>query len=281
MADANSTSSNETLTESQLAEKFPCNENAFSVWFCQAEGVWVVNDEDGNSLGDIPCYENAAKIADALKVSASVSIRHPHESLMSAATLRAEVDATTDHIADLFLASSYFWSDMNAFFEFVEREIEDQNSTDLDGIAFLVKGAKVSFFNYSKLVCKTEEALEKRCSTSGLGAEESRSGAMACMGALRAIERITEIENKGDLSMDAWWAMQDDCANAMLNAAGTPSVFMAGFISVFAEYAFTLNNSGHPALDQWKPEATMTKEEKADHRAAFTKRVEEGEKIAA
>lgn len=112
-------------------------------------------------------------------------------------------------------------------------------------------------------------------------AEESRAGAMACMDALRAIERITEIENKGDSSMDAWWTMQDDCAKAMLNAAGNPGTFMTGFISVFAEYAFTLNNSGHPALDQWKPEATMTNEEQAAHRAAFTKRVEEGEKIAA
>lgn len=111
-------------------------------------------------------------------------------------------------------------------------------------------------------------------------AEESRAGAMAGMNVLRAIERITGGDLSG-MSMEAWWAMQDECVAAMCNAAGNPGTFTTGFISTFAEYVLTVNEGGIPNLDKWKPDATRTKEEKAIHRAAFIKRVEEGEKIAA
>jgi hypothetical protein len=111
-------------------------------------------------------------------------------------------------------------------------------------------------------------------------AEESRAGAMSGMNALRAMERNAG-GNLGGMSMEAWWDMQDECVAATCNAAGNPGAFMTGFISTIAEYILTVRSSGIPNLNKWKPEATMTKEEKATHRAARIKDVEEGEKIAA
>lgn len=92
-------------------------------------------------------------------------------------TAPAEVGATADPINDLFHESSYFWGRMNAFFEFVEREIEEQNSTDLDGIAFLVKGAKTEFDGFTKLISKTDQALEERGNQNVTPDEKSRTSA--------------------------------------------------------------------------------------------------------
>lgn len=200
-------------------------------------------------------------------------------------TAPAEVGATTDPINDLFYESAHYWGRMNAFFELVESDIKEQNSCDLDTIAFLVIGAKAEFDRFSKLISKADQHLEEKRSASGIPAESdkaeaSRAGAMAGMNALRAIERTAGV-NLGGMSMEAWWAMQDECVAAMCNAAGNPGTFTAGFISTFVEYVLTVNSGGLPNLGKWKSEATMTKEEKAAHRAAFIKRVEEGEKIAA
>lgn len=200
-------------------------------------------------------------------------------------TAPAEVGAITDPINDLFYESAHYWGRMNAFFELVERDIKEQNSCDLDTIAFLVIGAKAEFDRFSKLISKVGQHLEEKRSASGSPAEsdkaeESRAGAMAGMNALRAIERITGGDLSG-MSMEAWWGMQDECVAAMCNAAGNPSTFTTGFISTFAEYVLTINTGGIPNLDKWKPDATMAKEEKATHRAALIKRVEEDEKIAA
>lgn len=166
----------------------------------------------------------------------------------------------------------------------LERRPEEDQTRENDELIALLDASH----NYSKKLLVTISHIEsfefKIRKTGGdkpmLNAEESRAGAIASMNALRTIERIAGT-NQGGMSMDAWWALQDECVAEMCNAAGKPDAFMAGFISAFAEYAFTLNSSGCHNLDKWKSEATMTKEEKADHRAEFIKRAEEGEKIAA
>lgn len=114
--------------------------------------------------------------------------------------------------------------------------------------------------------------------------EESRSGARACMEVLLAIESIANgpmrrLEN-GDIdhSMKTYWEMQEAYVAEMhrLQIAGKHSEFITGFVSVFAEYAgFVNEGAGHPNLHKWKPEASMTEEEKKIHRAQFEKRVEE------
>lgn len=86
-------------------------------------------------------------------------------------TAPAEVGATTDPINDLFYESAHYWGRMNAFFELVERDIKEQNNTDLDSIAFLVIGAKAEFDRFSKLISKTDQHLEGNRSASGLTAD--------------------------------------------------------------------------------------------------------------
>lgn len=104
--------------------------------------------------------------------------------------------------------------------------------------------------------------------------EETRAGAMACLEALRTIENI-----KGNLlsddSMGAWWRGEDNAVAIMLQAAGKPDGFMAGFVAVFAEY-FKLSFGGTPNLDVFEPEAAMTEEEKKASRVKFEEQVAEG-----
>ena len=104
--------------------------------------------------------------------------------------------------------------------------------------------------------------------------EETRAGAMACLEALRAIENI-----KGNLhtdnSMEAWWRGEDNAVAIMLQAAGKPDGFTAGFVAVFAEY-FKLSFGGTPNLDVFEPEAAMTEEEKKASRVKFEEQVAEG-----
>lgn len=86
-------------------------------------------------------------------------------------TALAEVGATTDPINDLFHESAYYWGRMNAFFELVERDIKERNSTDLDTIAFLVIGAKAEFDRFSKLISQTDLHFEEKCSAGGIPAD--------------------------------------------------------------------------------------------------------------
>jgi hypothetical protein len=113
--------------------------------------------------------------------------------------------------------------------------------------------------------------------------EQSRDGAMACIEALRAIEVIAETSfhrsqnDKDGTSMEEWWHKQDTVVAKMFQQliAERQSDFIAGFVAVFAEYAFFINSSGVPNLHRWQPEAAMTEEEKAAYRAKFTADVEE------
>lgn len=89
-------------------------------------------------------------------------------------------------------------------------------------------------------------------------AAECRAGAMACLDALRIIERIAAGSNS-ETSMREWWNIQDTAVTSMLHAAGKHGEFMAGFVAVFAEYASIIHATGMPDLFAWKPEATMTR----------------------
>lgn len=104
--------------------------------------------------------------------------------------------------------------------------------------------------------------------------EESRSGAMACLEALRTIENI-KCNLLSDGSMEAWWRGEDNAVAIMLQAAGKPDGFMAGFVAVFAEY-FKLSFGGTPNLDVFEPEAAMREEEKKASRVKFEEQVAEG-----
>lgn len=106
--------------------------------------------------------------------------------------------------------------------------------------------------------------------------EESRAGAMACLEALRAIENINGNFHT-DNSMEVWWRGEDNAVAIMLQAAGKPDGFTAGFVATFAEY-FKLNFGGTPNLDVWKPEAAMTEEEKKASRVKFEEDVANGNK---
>lgn len=97
---------------------------------------------------------------------------------------------------------------------------------------------------------------------------EYRTGAMACLNAIRIIERI-ENHPDPDSAMEECWRDKDVAIVAMLQAAGVQSGFIAGFVATFAEYVSMVESGGVPDPYRWKPEAAMTKKEKADYRASY------------
>lgn len=104
-------------------------------------------------------------------------------------------------------------------------------------------------------------------------ATESRAGAIACLNALRIIERINDGGYNPDSTPADHWHDIDAAQAAMIHAAGARDGFIAGFISVFAEYAHLIASAGVPDLYVWKPEATMSEEEKAKSRIEFDERL--------
>jgi len=98
-----------------------------------------------------------------------------------------------------------------------------------------------------------------------ISTEQSRAGAVACMGALRAIENIASSEGP-EIQMCQYWRNEDSAVALTLRAAGDASSgYLGGFIAVFAEYV-KMSHAGTPDLDKWIPEAAMTEEEKALNR---------------
>jgi hypothetical protein len=103
-----------------------------------------------------------------------------------------------------------------------------------------------------------------------LNTEESRKGAMACIDALRIIDRIAA----GDKSESTWedcWQDEDAAITVMQHVAGNHGEFMAGFVAVFAEYAHMNISGGEPSLYKWQPAASMTDEEIKVERARAEK----------
>jgi hypothetical protein len=188
MATDDSTSNDKTAAESQLEKQYPISEDPFAVWYCEGPGPkWSVNDENGEAIVHVTNYENAIKIADALRGGASVLMPHsPHEIRMGASTLNT--------------------------------------------------GA------------------------------ESRAGALACMDALRIIDRIGASDNTEN-TWEECWQCEDTSIKAMQLAAGNHGEFMAGFVAAFAEYAYMNISGGMPNLYKWKPLSSMTDEDRKKCRA--------------
>jgi hypothetical protein len=99
-----------------------------------------------------------------------------------------------------------------------------------------------------------------------LNTEQSRAGAAACLNAMQIIERI---ENRpgSDNTVNDWYRDKEAAMNAMILAAGEQSDFVKGFIAACAEYVSIVESSGTPDPYVWKPQASMTEEEKAADRA--------------
>lgn len=106
---------------------------------------------------------------------------------------------------------------------------------------------------------------EVKMSATTLNAEESRAGAMACMEALRIIDRIAA-GDKAEMTWEECWQNEDASITAMQHAVGNRGEFMAGFVSVFAEYAYMNISGGEPNLYGWKPVSSMTDEEVKNER---------------
>lgn len=112
-----------------------------------------------------------------------------------------------------------------------------------------------------------------------LNTEEARAGALACMKTLQEIEILGEScahhpdEGEG-MSMRVYWSYHDAAVEKMLQTAGNNS-HLSGFLATIAEYIMLTNSCGGvPNLQVWKPEATMSADEKAISRAAFEIEVE-------
>lgn len=101
-----------------------------------------------------------------------------------------------------------------------------------------------------------------------LNTEESRKGAMACLNAMRIIERIAG-NPKPNNSTENYWRNIEAEEMVMLQAAGVQSGFMAGFVATLAEYVGMAERGGVLDPYAWKPEAAMTNEEKASDRASY------------
>ena len=89
-------------------------------------------------------------------------------------------------------------------------------------------------------------------------------GAVACFEALRIIERIATAphdSHETESSEFCYLRDQELIRSALIHAAEPLSPFMAGFLSLIAEYLYHSNMSGAPNLYVWKPETLMTEEE--------------------
>lgn len=101
-------------------------------------------------------------------------------------------------------------------------------------------------------------------------AAEYRAGAMACLDALRIIDRISASGN-AETTWEECWQNEDTSIRAMQHAAGNNGEFMAGFVAVFAEYAHMFISGGEPDLYKWQPVSSMTGEDRKKCRAKAEK----------
>jgi hypothetical protein len=108
--------------------------------------------------------------------------------------------------------------------------------------------------------------------------EETQAGALACMDALRIIERPTASGNH-ESTWEECWQIEDTSIKAMQHAAGNHGEFMSGFVAVFAEYACMNISGGEPDLYVWKPMVCMTEEEVKNKRAGTEKFANEIPKV--
>lgn len=157
MATNNSTAT----TPEEFAEQFPCTARPFAVWYNPDPNAnhlkWAVNNESGEAS------EEFEDMATALKAAAEMGREWADEARIQAqalAKVSEHYNIEGGTTADIIQTASDYCYSMSAFFDLAEREIKEHGSTDLDGIEFLVKGAKAELFRFSELVCKIQDERE-------------------------------------------------------------------------------------------------------------------------
>jgi hypothetical protein len=97
---------------------------------------------------------------------------------------------------------------------------------------------------------------------------EIRSGALACIDAMKIIEQIAESGASYKTIGDCFTAQRVAISSAILAAGDIPERAQ-GVIAAMAEYIYMCNSAGTPNLKQWRPEASMTENEKTVHMASY------------
>jgi hypothetical protein len=98
--------------------------------------------------------------------------------------------------------------------------------------------------------------------------EESRTGAMACMEALRKfVGWRSAIFNDGEeQTTDEYLRYKKAAILNVVSLAGELSPRAAGFMETLVEYIYECDEGVIADLDKWKPDAAMTEEERAAYR---------------
>jgi hypothetical protein len=129
----------DNATPADLAEQFPCSGDPFAVWFSLDEkagrGVWAINDEKCIAMYETTTHEAAVKLSRALRLQ-----------------LQAK-----DGDVDILQISFDHCCNLAPFFDLIESEIKKYNTSEFDGIEFLVKAAKSEAFKFSSKVCALQE----------------------------------------------------------------------------------------------------------------------------
>lgn len=166
----------------------------------------------------------------------------------------------------LHQAAHNLCASLQPFFDLAEREILAHNSTDFDGIEFLVKAAKTEFFRFSELIPENEEGKFPYSGLSNKGPHPGsfEEGAAACLAALQRAEAIAEHNPKGDYFQD-----RDEAMAEIMRAAGDIPHHAAGALAVLAEYFVGGCQFGQYDIACWKPEVMMSDEERTAYRESI------------
>lgn len=93
--------------------------------------------------------------------------------------------------------------------------------------------------------------------------EVIRSGANACLAALRQLEVADGIQREISFTWEQHWQHINDVATVLVKASGVTDDYAVGFVSALAEYVEFVNSTGIPNLDAggWRPKTAMTESE--------------------
>ena len=107
--------------------------------------------------------------------------------------------------------------------------------------------------------------------------ESTRDGAKSCLAALRAIEKMADVENHISLRTEPGQIWEQDLkglqamTDLLLRTSGITSPYVAGFLSVIAGYVRMCSTAGIPNLEPgtWVPYAAMTDAQLAESKQSF------------